>query len=154
MVVGRGGVKASAGPASLLPLRHRVQITAAQAPPPMRPHAACDAESVEFRPTTEAWNAHADGWLRWARTPGHDHHYEHLNLPALLALLPSPGRLTVDLACGEGRLGRVLSERGHSVIGVDSSPTLVRLAREAASGPLPLATTPRTDMSMSSNGAA
>jgi SAM-dependent methyltransferase len=39
--------------------------------------------------------------------------------------------LTVDLACGEGRLGRVLANLGHSVIGVDSSPTLVRVARDS-----------------------
>jgi len=28
--------------------------------------------------------------------------------PALLELLPPPGRLTLDLACGQGRLARVL----------------------------------------------
>jgi SAM-dependent methyltransferase len=39
--------------------------------------------------------------------------------------------LTVDLACGEGRLGRVLASLGHSVIGVDSSPALSRVARES-----------------------
>ena len=86
---------------------------------------------MSSRPTIEAWNAHAEAWVRWARTPGHDYHYEHLNLPEFLALLPGPGRLTIDLGCGEGRLGRVLADLGHTVVGVDSSPTLVRLAREA-----------------------
>src|SRR5262249_39404918 len=56
-----------------------------------------------------------------------------LNLPEFLRLLPEPARLTIDLACGEGRLGRVLADLGHVVVGVDSSPTLVRLAREAGS---------------------
>jgi len=83
------------------------------------------------RPTSEAWEAHAQAWARWARTPGHDHHYEHLNLPAFLGLLPGPGHLTLDIGCGEGRLGRALADRGHLVVGVDSSPTLARLAREA-----------------------
>ena len=69
--------------------------------------------------------------MTWARTPGHDYHFELLNLPAFLALLPAPKGLTIDLACGEGRLGRALAGRGHTVVGVDSSPTLVRLAREA-----------------------
>jgi SAM-dependent methyltransferase len=86
---------------------------------------------VTLRPTVDAWEAHAGAWARWARTPGHDYHYELLNLPAFLGLLPAPGRLTVDLACGEGRLGRVLAGLGHTVVGVDSSPTLARLAREA-----------------------
>jgi SAM-dependent methyltransferase len=79
----------------------------------------------------EAWDAHAESWARWARTRGHDYHYEQLNLPRFLALLPAPGRLTIDLACGEGRLGRALADLGHSVIGVDSSPTFARLARAA-----------------------
>jgi SAM-dependent methyltransferase len=86
---------------------------------------------VTSRPTIAAWDANAASWSRWARTPGHDYHYEQLNLPQFLALLPAPGRLTVDLACGEGRLGRALAELGHSVIGVDSSPALVRVARDA-----------------------
>ncbi len=83
------------------------------------------------RPTAQAWDEHAEAWARWSRTPGHDYHYERLNLPAFLALLPAPGKLTVDLACGEGRLGRALAELGHVVVGVDSSPAMVRLAREA-----------------------
>lgn len=83
------------------------------------------------RTTVQAWEAHAEAWSRWARTPGHDYHYEQLNLPHFLELLPAPRQLTVDLACGEGRLGRVLADRGHTVVGVDSSPTLVRLARAA-----------------------
>lgn len=92
---------------------------------------AWHSESVGHRPTADAWNAHAEAWARWARTPAHDYHFEHLNLPAFLALLPPPGRLTVDVACGEGRLGRALADRGHAIMGVDSSPTLARLAREA-----------------------
>jgi SAM-dependent methyltransferase len=83
------------------------------------------------RSTIDAWDEHAGAWASWARTPGHDYHYELLNLPEFLRLLPEPGRLTIDLACGEGRLGRVLADLGHAVVGVDSSPTLARLAREA-----------------------
>jgi SAM-dependent methyltransferase len=92
--------------------------------------ASAAPEVAGSRPTTEAWEAHAEAWAEWARTPGHDHHYEHLNLPAFLRLLPGPGRLTLDLGCGEGRVGRALADRGHVVVGVDSSPTLARLARE------------------------
>lgn len=83
------------------------------------------------RPTAQAWEAHAQAWASWARTPGHDYHYELFNLPAFIALLPPPGRLTIDLGCGEGRLGRALAAIGHTVVGVDSSPTLAALARAA-----------------------
>jgi 2-polyprenyl-3-methyl-5-hydroxy-6-metoxy-1,4-benzoquinol methylase len=44
--------------------------------------------------------------------------------------LPSPGRLTLDIGCGEGRLARDLKELGHHVAGIDSSPSLVAAARE------------------------
>lgn len=83
------------------------------------------------RPTVEAWEEHAQAWANWCRAPGHDFHYEHLNLPAFMRLLPAPGRLTIDAGCGEGRLGRALAEHGHTLIGVDSSPTLAGLARAA-----------------------
>lgn len=32
-----------------------------------------------------------------------------------------PGRLTVDVGCGEGRLGRVLVGSGHRVVGFDAN---------------------------------
>ena len=51
--------------------------------------------------------------------------------PALLELLPPPGRLTLDLACGEGRLARELRDLGHDVLAVEPSRELVRAARKA-----------------------
>ena len=53
------------------------------------------------------------------------------NAPAFLELVPDPGEITLDLGCGEGRLARELVRRGHRVVGVDASETLVRLAAEA-----------------------
>ena len=79
-----------------------------------------------------AWDAQAADWVRWARTPDHDHFFWRLGLPALLELLPPPGRRTLDLACGEGRLSRVLAERGHAMVGVEGSPALAAAARAAA----------------------
>jgi SAM-dependent methyltransferase len=78
----------------------------------------------------EAWDAQADDWARFARTPGHDWSHEGFNLPAFLELLPPPGGATLDLGCGEGRVGAELVRRGYPVLGVDSSPRLVALARE------------------------
>jgi len=50
---------------------------------------------------------------------------------ALLELVPPPGRLTLDLACGAGRLARELRDLGHEVLAVERSPERVRAARKA-----------------------
>jgi SAM-dependent methyltransferase len=76
----------------------------------------------------QGWESEAQNWAHFARTPGLDSAHENINLPALLEMLPPPGRQTLDLACGEGRLGRLLAPLGHRVVGVDASPTMVRLA--------------------------
>ena len=81
----------------------------------------------------EVWEERAADWVRWARSPELDFGFWELNLPAMLELMPAPGRLTLDIACGEGRLSRELTLRGHRVIGVDSSPSLLAAAREAGS---------------------
>jgi SAM-dependent methyltransferase len=80
---------------------------------------------------SDAWEAKAAEWAAWARTPGHDKFFTQLNWPAFVALLPEAGGRTLDIGCGEGRVGRELSRHGHRVTGVDSSPTLAALAREA-----------------------
>jgi SAM-dependent methyltransferase len=80
-------------------------------------------------PLHERWEAEADAWARWVRTPGHDAWHGRLNWPAFLELLPQPGRLTLDLGCGEGRGGIAPRERGHRIVGVDAAPTMVQLAR-------------------------
>jgi SAM-dependent methyltransferase len=78
----------------------------------------------------EHWDARADAWARFARTAGHDAFHEEFNFPAFLELLPPSGRATLDLGCGEGRVGAELVDRGYRVIGVDASPRMVELARE------------------------
>jgi ubiquinone/menaquinone biosynthesis C-methylase UbiE len=77
----------------------------------------------------DSWEAQAGDWIRWARAPGHDSYWRY-HRDQFLRLLPPPGRRTVDIGCGEGRLTRDLKELGHHVIGVDSSPSLVAAARE------------------------
>jgi ubiquinone/menaquinone biosynthesis C-methylase UbiE len=76
-----------------------------------------------------AWEGEADDWIRLAR--GEDHFAWLFNLPAFFELLPPPGRLTIDIGCGEGRVARELKKLGHTVRGFDASPTLVEAAREA-----------------------
>ena len=77
------------------------------------------------------WEAKAGDWARFARSPEHDHFFWTFNGPRFLDMIPSPGQRTLDLACGEGRMGRLLAERGHRVIAIDASPTMARLAHEA-----------------------
>jgi ubiquinone/menaquinone biosynthesis C-methylase UbiE len=81
----------------------------------------------------DAWEAYAPSWIRWAREPGHDSYWT-FHRDAFLPSLPPPGRLTLDIGCGEGRLSRDLRELGHRVVGIDQSETLVRAAREADPG--------------------
>jgi ubiquinone/menaquinone biosynthesis C-methylase UbiE len=44
--------------------------------------------------------------------------------------VPPPGRRTIDIGCGEGRLTRHLKTLGHNLVGVDASPSLLAAARE------------------------
>jgi SAM-dependent methyltransferase len=76
------------------------------------------------------WEQHAQDWAAWARAPGHDSYWNESG-PPFFDLLPRPGRATLDLGCGEGRVARDLEARGHTVVGIDSARSLVRLAREA-----------------------
>jgi SAM-dependent methyltransferase len=78
----------------------------------------------------EGWEEQAQNWIRFATAPGHDRSFWRFGLHHFLELLPPPGRLTLDIGCGEGRLTRVLRERGYTVVGVDASPTLVARAGE------------------------
>lgn len=78
----------------------------------------------------EAWERHAANWVRWARAPDHDSYWKFHREP-LLSSLPAPGRLTLDLGCGEGRVTRDLRARGHRVVGVDVASSMVAAARDA-----------------------
>ena len=70
-----------------------------------------------------------EDWLRFVGGSYSDPQWDHAR-PVLLDLLPPPGRLTIDLGCGEGRLARELKALGHRVIGVDIAPVLVERARQ------------------------
>jgi ubiquinone/menaquinone biosynthesis C-methylase UbiE len=77
---------------------------------------------------SDAWEARAGEWTAHVRS-GRDAGFAW-HAPEFLELLPPPGALTVDLGCGEGRLTRELRTRGHHLVAVDVSPSLIGLARE------------------------
>jgi SAM-dependent methyltransferase len=80
----------------------------------------------------EDWEREAPRWAAWARTPGHDV-YPHY-APGFFELVPEPRGRTLEIGCGEGRVSRDLAAQGHRVTGIDGSPTLLELAREADPG--------------------
>jgi ubiquinone/menaquinone biosynthesis C-methylase UbiE len=80
---------------------------------------------------SEAWEAHAQDWITWVRKPGHDSYDRH-HRDQFLPLIGAPGRRTLDVGCGEGRLTRHLASLGHCVVGIDASATLIGAARELA----------------------
>jgi len=77
----------------------------------------------------QGWESEAENWHHFTR-PGVDRSHENVNLPVLLEMLPPPGARTLDLACGEGRVSRLLRSRQHQVVGVDAAPTMVRFAAD------------------------
>jgi SAM-dependent methyltransferase len=79
-----------------------------------------------------SWEWQADRWLAWARTSGHDSYWLFRDL-FFDAVVPAPGRLTLEVGCGEGRVARDLAGLGHTVVALDASPTLV--AKAAAADP-------------------
>jgi hypothetical protein len=70
----------------------------------------------------QSWESEAQNWAHFARTPGLDRAHEDINVPALLDLLPPPGRRTLDLACGEGRPGRLCAAIPHPINSAGSFP--------------------------------
>jgi len=79
------------------------------------------------------WEREAENWVRWARTPDFDAYWRYRDA-FFDEVVPAPGKRTVDIGCGEGRVTRDLAARGHHVIGVDLSPTLAGAARAAVPG--------------------
>jgi SAM-dependent methyltransferase len=74
------------------------------------------------------WEQRAEQWLAWARTPGFDAYWSYRD--AFFALVPPPAGRTLVIGCGEGRVSRDLTARGHRVTALDASPTLLDAARE------------------------
>lgn len=83
------------------------------------------------------WDAMAPAWASTVRR-GEDRFREHFNNPAFLAFVGDVrGKALLDAGCGEGYNARILARAGASVTGVDLSPALIALARQAeAQSPL------------------
>ena len=67
---------------------------------------------------------HDAGFADWARNAA-PFILERLNRPYIR------GELVIDLGCGSGVLAKTLVEGGHSVLGIDLSKEMIRIARES-----------------------
>lgn len=76
------------------------------------------------------WDPDAERWVRWARTPGFDAYWYFRDV-FFDEILPPPGRRTLEIGCGEGRVARDLVARGHAVFALDTATTLVGYAATA-----------------------
>jgi len=82
---------------------------------------------------SKGWDDRSDQWLAWARSPGFDAYWEYRDA-FLNRVVPDPGRSTLEIGCGEGRVARDLVARGHAVTGVDASARLIGHAADADPG--------------------
>jgi SAM-dependent methyltransferase len=72
----------------------------------------------------------AEGYRLWSETYDGPLRLFPLEEPAMHRLFDSlPPSAVLDAACGTGRHSRVLSARGHRIIGVDRSPEMLERAR-------------------------
>jgi SAM-dependent methyltransferase len=53
----------------------------------------------------------------------------------LIDAVTPPGSRILDAGCGPGRVGAVLHERGHTVVGIDADPVLIAAAEQDHPGP-------------------
>ncbi len=85
-------------------------------------------------PLAEGWDSHAHDWITWTRT-GRDSYASHREI--FLPLIPRPGRLTVDIGSGEGRVSRELQALGHRVLAIDRSFAMSHSAAKHSVDPVP-----------------
>jgi SAM-dependent methyltransferase len=83
--------------------------------------------------SSEDWEREAENWIAWVRRPGHDA-YWYYREAFFGEIVPPPGRATLEIGCGEGRVARDLAERGHRVTAIDAAPTMLQAAQEADPG--------------------
>jgi SAM-dependent methyltransferase len=76
------------------------------------------------------WEPEAERWIEWTRTPGFDA-YWYWRDAFFDDVLAAPGRRTLEVGCGEGRVARDLGERGHRVVAIEPARSLLAAAKTA-----------------------
>jgi len=79
-----------------------------------------------------AWEDQA-GWYDQRQGERGDDLHRDVVLPAVLRRLDArAGQAVLDLACGQGLLGRILAPTGVACVGLDASPSMIEAACERA----------------------
>ena len=91
------------------------------------------ADAISQEDAIQGWNAAGKEFA--ARFERHEEFFhKYMINPAILDLLgPVEGKSVLDVACGEGQFSRKLAElvkRNIRISGIDSSETLIRIAKE------------------------
>ncbi len=104
-----------------------------QAEDRQRPQPKPNREARPPRPQGEesgSWEHVAEWYDSLAAHKGTDYH-QGIIIPGVLRLLElRRGERALDVACGQGAVSRALEKAGAEVIGVDLSPSLVKMARQ------------------------
>jgi SAM-dependent methyltransferase len=79
----------------------------------------------------EHWSQIAAEWTAWARAPKHDEFWAYR--ASLLAFIGQGDGDALDVGCGEGRVSRVLKDRGYRVTAIDPVEQLISAAEQARS---------------------
>lgn len=83
------------------------------------------------RPLPEPEYGLADGYRLWSETYDRPLRLFPIEEPPMHRILDSlPSSVVLDAACGTGRYSVHLAQRGHQVVGVDSSPEMLARARQ------------------------
>lgn len=80
--------------------------------------------------STDTYAANADFWIKIIREQLDRYRTELTDGSVLEAVGECSGTRVLDGGCGEGYMSRLLAERGASVVGVDTSETLIASARD------------------------
>jgi len=84
---------------------------------------------VYKKPSAE-WNGASESWADFVRV-GKDYYRDEMNSPAAFRMIGNVrNKRVLDLACGEGLNTRILAKKGATVVGVDLSKEMIRLARQ------------------------
>jgi 2-polyprenyl-3-methyl-5-hydroxy-6-metoxy-1,4-benzoquinol methylase len=100
--------------------------------PPPKPAAAPRKPEPPVPAAPTAWEQQAP-WYDQLQGEGGDDFYSKLIIPAVLRQLDArTGERVLDVACGQGVLGRALAKQGIACLGVDASPSLIEAAKQRA----------------------
>ena len=100
-------------------------------------HQQLRADDISNEDAISSWDQAAEEFASFF-AEGDEFYHKHIINPCLLGLLGDlKGKTILDLACGEGHLARYLADEAENsitLIGVDASENMIRIAKEKSQG--------------------